>query len=852
MAVTLADDHTTIEDAESATDQAADNTVLGTTGALDSTFFIEGSNSNKYQAKAAGVGAAGYFNSGNNFNSEYRHIYVWFLTLDQFNTEVNDGYRIRIADDNLSSDTNFGEWSVGGGDTRRVFIKGFGIVCIDTRRPFDFESGTIPSGVKAVTSYDSIGFGGDMLSGSGQSTFFLDIIKHTAIDGGIITVTGGTTGARGNSTEIATADEASGTAYGCFKNVVGVFYLLTGLIIGNTAAADSFFEDAGETWVFEAQSVAGTFYKVAFVGNSGQTTLANFGTPSGSGPTKEGSGGNTFLSAGAVPFRFDCLDANIDVDFMGCNFIGPAALYDDFVRDFVVEDNSAPSFTDDTTDFNDPGATDTPMMPGTEAVNDACYFGNLERFYEITIDLGTAKGGVWTGTWEYSTAAGWSSLTDVTDGTSDLSTLGVQAVTYSIPDDWVTRAVNSRTQYWIRFRISSFTSAGTTPSADEGSVKMAGDVRLEVSSIEAIRCVFSQMGSIRVRNGAFLKKCVITDSVVATKHAAIDLGGADPTTDTVRDLTVQNCLKGILLKGSGNVTYNFRNIKFSNNTNDVRVDFGSGDTVTINVLEGGDTPTIDNVNSSTVVVQNTVTLQVTVKDVAGVAVRNAFVGIFRDDTGAQLMNRATLANGIATESFAFVSDTAVSVRVRKGSGPEANSPTFGQVWQVDVTGPATFDDQTDEANDATDANWTVFPTSEEVGDYVAIGNSDPFGKVVFDNANGTAGSGGVVVWEYWNGTAWSVLTEVTDGTSGFTAAVADGQTLDYTIPTDWSRMILNGSENLYYIRARITTVYTTNPVYDQGFIGAQTQYLPVNSPQTITSGGLTTTVTMIVDTVNSS
>lgn len=143
----------------------------------------------------------------------------------------------------------------------------------------------------------------------------------------------------------------------------------------------------------------------------------------------------------------------------------------------------------------------------------------------------------------------------------------------------------------------------------------------------------------------------------------------------------------------------------------------------------------------------------------------------------------------------------------------------GQVWQVDDS-IASFINQTPGFNDATDANLTPFPATEAIADYVAIGFRQKFRKVVFDNvsASAVAGVGGVVAWEYWNGSAWTALTGVSDGTSGFTAAKADGQILTFTVPTDWTASILNNSALLYYIRARVTTVYTTNPVYDQGFI----------------------------------
>lgn len=142
-----------------------------------------------------------------------------------------------------------------------------------------------------------------------------------------------------------------------------------------------------------------------------------------------------------------------------------------------------------------------------------------------------------------------------------------------------------------------------------------------------------------------------------------------------------------------------------------------------------------------------------------------------------------------------------------------------QVWQVDDSGGPSFSDQTTGFNDATDANFTPFPATEEDElDYCAIGFDQRFARVVFDNLNGTQGVAGTVAWEYWNGAAFVALSGVTDGTSGFTAAVADGQVLTFTLPTDWVKNTLNGVE-AFYIRARVTTLYTTNPIYDQGFVG---------------------------------
>ena len=150
--------------------------------------------------------------------------------------------------------------------------------------------------------------------------------------------------------------------------------------------------------------------------------------------------------------------------------------------------------------------------------------------------------------------------------------------------------------------------------------------------------------------------------------------------------------------------------------------------------------------------------------------------------------------------------------------PVNGDEAIGQVWQVDTTPTDVFVDETTDANDAGSGDWVIFTASEAIGDYMAIGFVEKFGGFIFDNAGGTAGVAGVVIWEYWNGTAWAALAGVVDGTTGFTIAVTDGQVLSFDVPTDWEKSIINGSADLYYIRARITTVFSTNPVYDQGFI----------------------------------
>ena len=149
------------------------------------------------------------------------------------------------------------------------------------------------------------------------------------------------------------------------------------------------------------------------------------------------------------------------------------------------------------------------------------------------------------------------------------------------------------------------------------------------------------------------------------------------------------------------------------------------------------------------------------------------------------------------------------------AGGTADRPA-DRVWQVDATGPS-FVEYTAEFNSATANDVLAFPATEASGDYIAFGSRQKFGKLRVNT--GTAGAGGTpaVTWEYWSGSAWTALGGVTDGTTAFT--VTGLQDVTYTVPTDWAATSLIDEDPRFYLRARLTSVYsTTNPLITQGFV----------------------------------
>ena len=125
--------------------------------------------------------------------------------------------------------------------------------------------------------------------------------------------------------------------------------------------------------------------------------------------------------------------------------------------------DAATVFTDYLTAANNATAGDVvPWSAGTPAVNDAFYIGNNVPFTDAFVKSGTQ--GVQTATmvWEYWNGA-WTALAGVTDNTTSLTlaTTFPLNVTYTMPTDWATTTVSASTLYWIRLRITAFTSMTT-------------------------------------------------------------------------------------------------------------------------------------------------------------------------------------------------------------------------------------------------------------------------------------------------------------------------------------------------------------------------------------------------------
>jgi len=134
---------------------------------------------------------------------------------------------------------------------------------------------------------------------------------------------------------------------------------------------------------------------------------------------------------------------------------------------------AAAVLTDETAAAQNTTANDMTLLPAVPAVNDAYYFGHAKKFDVMKLNIGTQGVGVWTIVWEYWNGTTWAALVGLTDGTTGFTAaVGNREVSHTPQGDWATTAVATITLYWIRARVSAYTSVTTQPKGTQSWIRI--------------------------------------------------------------------------------------------------------------------------------------------------------------------------------------------------------------------------------------------------------------------------------------------------------------------------------------------------------------------------------------------
>ncbi|MDP2730792.1 MAG: hypothetical protein Q8O55_09965, partial [Dehalococcoidales bacterium] len=196
--------------------------------------------------------------------------------------------------------------------------------------------------------------------------------------------------------------------------------------------------------------------------------------------------------------------------------------------------------------------------------------------------------------------------------------------------------------------------------------------------------------------------------------------------------------------------------------------------------------------------------------VSSVAASDQYVSLETDNTSVWVVY------GQTTDLSAFLVAYDYNTLVyKKGVAPfatanfDANSTRvvsyhriFDKVWTYISSA---YTDDTTDAGD-TGSNDVAMPAV--TGDIIYFGMDEKFDAIAFELY--TDGEGGIIAWEYYNGSAWMPLNVYFD--TALSLFAGDGGYISFNPHTDWATTQINGEGTAYYyVRARVITDFTITP-----------------------------------------
>lgn len=413
----------------------------------------------------------------------------------------------------------------------------------------------------------------------------------------------------------------------------------------------------------------------------------------------------------------------------------------------------------------------------------------------------------------------------------------------------------------VDFESSTFLGQGTSTTSDTRPIITVTGTS---GSFLATGCVIDNFADVTLTSASELNACLIT------RLAAMTLGGGtldscdinDHDTATGVGLIQADSLANISgcafdnTGGTGHAiqintagTYNFSGNTFTGygaiGSNDAAIYNNSGGLVTINLLGDNTNPTYRNGAGATTVVNNAVSI-----NISGV-VEGTSVQVIANETAGTVTTGDVLAFGLADSngefSFslnyegAFGAGLDVVVRCRNQGFPTAGIAAS--------SGGTVFVDETTANNSAVENDITLLPISPTTNDAYYWGHGEKFNQLKLEVSTAADSGFATLTWEYWNGSSWASLPNISDGTNNYENLGVN--TVSWTDPTGWATTSVNSQGPYYYVRARQNSLSLgINQPKGRKVKLDVTRYLPFTQNNTITNSGLSVVAVWIEDTIS--
>lgn len=218
---------------------------------------------------------------------------------------------------------------------------------------------------------------------------------------------------------------------------------------------------------------------------------------------------------------------------------------------------------------------------------------------------------------------------------------------------------------------------------------------------------------------------------------------------------------------------------------------------------------------------------------------SAYLGRLLDGSGAEVVSTPVYSyfnTGYGYNTFAIYLDAANAITWNSAvhSMDLSGSPTLNWLDNTATTAMSgaittAAGDETAEANSVAANDVTLLPSPVAMNAVYYFGSVYDFNKLTVNI--GTPGVGvWTTTWEYWNGSGWSALSGVVDGTSYFMAPVGNHD-VTFTIPDDWvATVVAPVVASQMWVRVRVDsyTSTTTQPLGTQVWVNGNGTY-PTNS-----------------------
>lgn len=742
MAVpTFTHDLTTITDGETVTGWVA---VGGAMIALDLDTFIQGSNSIGVPATANTV-VGSVFNMGATVDLTNKHLFIWVNAAvpGKIASFAAGGLRIRVAG---STATNFGEWIVGGKDIPWCAEGKWRLIVVDCNRTFDLTGGTPP----AITAIQHVGVTALTTSVLMQGfAVNIDIMRY----GTKLGVSGGTDGDPVTLQNIFDQDfevDSVNNVFGLVtKNRAGTFEINGELRVGiETGAGNTVFSSQNELIIFQDQPCALDYLKIKSQQGTG-TTKVKLGTGIGTGDARVGASGSVFDRINFVHGREYSLDlvASITlVEFYGSTALrakrgvkfpaaaGHEAISSSFVSCGQVDLGQA--LTRKCT-FSGHGLTDTGATTLSVTAN-AVNTGLITVTVAVARTYTRSAGSYITDGFAVGMVVTWSGFTNaVNNGKKVIESLTATVMTVAPSQTLVAEAGSGDEQAVVAFGYTRAAGSFLTDGfASDHSIEVSGFTTSGNNGTRVITTVSATLITVNLDTGMAaetgggderIQRSGITGDAALLWNASINVKN---TTFLANTNTAANAA-AIQHPSAAGSPYTYDKMTFSGNNFDINN--SSGSAITINATNGSDPVTS---KGSSVSIQNTVTLKVTVVDKDTNPIPTAQVAVYKTSDNSPLMNQdtetvtagsfvvgvkyiivsvgttdftligassntvgvvftatgvgsgtGTASNGIASVSnFNFVSDTAIYVRVRKSSTGETKYIPVSTTGTITISG----------------------------------------------------------------------------------------------------------------------------------------------------------------------